>query len=53
MPRELGLDLEFKTNAGQKCLVAGDFVFIKKRKKLWNNGTETANNNEDLFKANG
>jgi hypothetical protein len=41
MPRELGLGLEFKTNTGQKCFVAGDFVFIKKRKKLWNNGTET------------
>jgi hypothetical protein len=39
MPGELGLGLEFKTNTGQKCFVADGFVFIKKRKKLWNIGT--------------
>jgi hypothetical protein len=41
MPRELRLGLEFKTNTGQNCFAAGDFVFIKKRKKHWNIGTET------------
>jgi|GEM_PF-6587556 len=35
----MGFGLEFKTNTSQKCFVAGDFVFIKKRKKLWNIGT--------------
>lgn len=39
MPRELGLGIEFKTNISQKCFVAEDFVFIKKRKKRWNIGT--------------
>jgi hypothetical protein len=41
MSREVGLGLKFKTNAGKKCFIAVGFVFIQKRKKHWNNGTET------------
>jgi hypothetical protein len=41
VPRELGLGRKFKINTGQKCFVTEDFVFIKKRKKHWNIGTET------------